>query len=119
MIIGVQGSLAFDSYQVFMRAMLVAMSIKSNEDNQIHIYAAGPVKVNSFVSEFSNITEDSLKARGIRIRFFKVPPSWLQENVDKIDYFAYLSKPKEQKSNLAEFIDKDESVESGWFCYSH
>jgi len=119
MIIGVQGSLTFDSYQVFMRAMAVAMSDRKADDNEIYIYSAGPVRVNSFVAEFSNITENSLKSRGIKIRFFKVPPSWMQENISKLDYFAFLSKPKEKESKVAEFINKSKLVEYGWFKFSY
>lgn len=119
MIIGVQGSLTFDSYQVFMRAMYVAMSERKPEDKQILIYSAGPAKVNSFVAEFSNIIENSLKSRGIKIRFFKVPPSWMQENMEKINYFAFLSKPSERESKVAEAIKDSKLVEYGWFKFSH
>lgn len=119
MIIGVQGSLTFDSYQVFMRAMAVAMSDRKEGDNEILIYSAGPVRVNNFVAEFSNITENSLKSRGIKIRFFKVPPSWMQKNIEKLNYFAFLSKPTEKQSKIAEIIDKSKTVEYGWFKFSY
>jgi hypothetical protein len=119
MIIGVQGSLTFDSYQVFMRAMAVAMSNRELGDNEIRVYSAGPAKVNNFVAEFSNITENSLRSRGIKIRFFKVPPSWIEINIEKINYFAFLSKPTEKQSKLAELIDKNKTVEYGWFKFSY
>lgn len=116
MIIAVQGSKDFDSYQIFMRAMYVAMSDIKQDDKEIYLYSAGPGRINNFVAEFSNVTEDSLKARGIKIRFFKVPPSWVEENINVISYFAYLSKPKEQMSRLARFAE-DNNVELGWFKF--
>lgn len=119
MIIGVQGSLTFDNYQVFLRAMAVAMSIRDEQDKEIYVYSAGPARVNSFVAEFSNIIERSLKSRGIKIRFFKVPPSWMQDNIEKLNYFAFLSKPTERESKVALAINESKSVEYGWFKFSY
>lgn len=119
MIIGVQGSLTFDNYQVFLRAMTVALSIRDEQDKEIYVYSAGPARVNNFVAEFSNIIERSLKSRGIKIRFFKVPPSWMQENIEKLNYFAFLSKPTERESKVALAINESKSVEYGWFKFSY
>jgi hypothetical protein len=116
MIVGVQGSVGFDNYQVFMRAMAVAMSTIPEGDNEFHIYSAGPAKINNFVAEFSNVTERSLKARGIKIRFFKVPPSWFDDNVSSVKYFAYLSKPGERQSKLADHLDAN-GVDVGLFRF--
>lgn len=99
-----------------MRAMAVAMSTIPDGDTEFHIYSAGPANVNKFVAEFSNITERSLKARGIKIRFFKVPPSWFEENVSSIGYFAYLSKPGERQSKLSEHLDAN-GIDVGLFRF--
>lgn len=100
MIVAVQGANNFDSYQVFLRAMAVALSEMKEDDNQFIIYSVGPANVNSYVSEFSNLSERGMKARGKKIKFYKVTPLWLQENMDQINYFAYLSKPGKNTSKL-------------------
>ena len=116
MIVAVQGSQAFESYPVFMRAMGVAMSGMSENDEEFYVYSAGPVKVNSFVSEFCNLSERGMKARGKKIRFFKIPSSWIEDNIKSIDYFAFLAKPKEPNSRLVS-IAEDNNVEVGVFHY--
>ena len=61
--VGVQGTKKFSDYSVFMRAMGVALS--SCKDGEFNIYSACPVNINSFMSEFFNISETYLKNRGI------------------------------------------------------
>lgn len=100
MIIAAQGTNTFNDYNVFMRSMAVAMSMMSDDDKDILVYSVGPKNVNNFVTEFCNITERSLKARGIKIRYNKVPTSWLEENLDQLNYFIFLSKPGEYNSKL-------------------
>lgn len=116
MIIGVQGSPSFEDYSIFLRSMAVAMSSMEEDDSEFFIYSAGPARINNFVAEFSNITERSLKSKGIKIRFFRVPPSWISDNVHDIDYFVYLSKPKEPTSKLAALAER-KGVEVGVFRY--
>ena len=116
MIVGVQASQSFQDYQVFLRSMAVALSSMEEGDPEFLIYSAGPARVNSFVAEFSNISERSLKAQGIKIRFFRVPPSWISDNIHDFDYFIYLSKPKEPTSKLAAFAER-KNVEVGLFRY--
>lgn len=112
----VQGSKDFDDYQVFLRAMGVAMSSMIPEDKEIHVYSAGPLKINSMVSEFCNLSERGMKARGMRIKHYKVPPSWVTENIEYINYFAFLSKPKEAISKLVSVAESNK-VEVGIFRY--
>lgn len=116
MIVGIQGTNSFDNYQTFMRGMGVAMSAMSKDDKEFYIYTAGPARVNSFVAEFSNITERSLKSRGIKIRFFKIPPTWIEENVEKLNYFMFFSKPGEHASRLTAVADLA-GVEVGIFKF--
>ena len=117
MIVAVQGSTNFnDYYGVFLRAIRVALSERPSEDKEFFIYSAGPKNINSFVSEFSNKTEDRLKNLGVKIRYFRVPPSWVEENIDKVDYFIYLSLPNEPKSKLAAIADMS-GLEVHWYRF--
>jgi hypothetical protein len=111
MIVAIQGTKAFDLYPVFLRAMGVALSNLPNEDKEFYIYSAGPAQINSMALEFSNISERSLRARGIKIKMIKVPPSWIKENVHSINYFAFFSKPKESVSDIVSYAEsKDTKV---------
>ena len=116
MIIGVQGSRDFDDYNIFLRAMGTALSTIKEADNEVIIYSAGPSKINAMSMEFSNIVERSMKARGFKIKMFKAPLKWMKANIDNIDYFVYLSKPKENLSELATLADK-KGIELGVYRY--
>lgn len=116
MIVAVQGSNDFDDYQVFLRAMGVAMSSMKKDDNQFIIYSVGPARVNAMVSEFSNLSERGMKARGIKIKFFKAPTSWMTENLSHVNYFAFLSNTKQQVSKLVELAEQ-QNIEIGIFRY--
>ena len=111
MIVAIQGTKAFDLYPVFLRAMGVALSNLPNEDKEFYIYSAGPAQINSMALEFSGVSERSLKARGIKIKMIRVPPSWIKENVHSIDYLAFFSKPKEAVSEIVSYAEsKDAKV---------
>ena len=111
MIVAIQGTKAFNDYSVFLRAMGTALSEMKDEDKEFYIYSAGPTHINSMAMEFSNVSERSLKARGIRIKMIKIPPSWIKENIHSIGYFAFFSKPKEPVSSLVSYAEsKDTSV---------
>jgi hypothetical protein len=116
MIVGIQGTSSFDDYQVFLRAMAVTMSSLKEEDSDFYIYSAGPANINAMVSEFTNLSERGLKARGKKIKYKAVPPSWITENILDINYFAFLSKEREQVSRLVEDA-KNNNVEHGIFRY--
>lgn len=116
MIIGVQGTSAFEDYNVFLRAMGVALSGMPEEDKEIQVYSFGPAKINSFVAEFCNLSERGMKARGKRIRFNKVPTGWATENLKSMNYFAFFSKPNESYSKLVSMAEF-ENVEVGIFRY--
>lgn len=100
MIVAIQGTRNFDDYVIFLRAMGVALSSMPEGDKEFTIYAAGPANVNSMGMEFANISERSLKARGIRIKLKKVPVSWLEDNIYDVDYFAFFCLKKEPASQL-------------------
>ncbi len=113
---GVQGTSSFDDYQVFLRAIGVALSGMSADDGYLYIYTAGPAKVNSMVMEFVNVSEKGMKSRGKKIKMYKVAPSWLSENMKDINYFMFLSKPKEGNSKLVAEAELN-NVEVGIFKY--
>ncbi len=112
--VAVQGTKSFSDYNVFMRAMGVALS--SIKDDAFNVYSAGPAQVNSFTAEFCNLSENNLKRRGIKVRYFKVPASYLQENISDFDYFAFLSSSNERPSSLTNFAELS-GVETGIFRY--
>jgi hypothetical protein len=116
MIVVIQGSKTFNDYSVFLRAMGTSLSMMDEGDKEFFIYSAGPSVVNSMGLEFSNISERSLKARGIKIRLFKIPPSWVKENIHSIDYLAYFSKPKEPVSSLVDLAESKD-IEVGVYRY--
>lgn len=116
MIVGIQGTQKFNDYSVFIRAMGVAMSAIQKDDPYFYLYSAGPVNINAMVSEFTNLSERGLKARGKKIKFYRVPPSWISENIDSIDYFAYLSTPNESVSKLVNQAQLHD-IEVGIFQY--
>lgn len=61
--------------------------------------------------EFTNVSERGFKGRGIKIRFHKVPPSWIDENIYKVDHFAFFANKKEPLSPQVEKADaKDANV---------
>lgn len=116
MIIAVQGSRNFSDYQIFLRAMGTALSMLNPDDKEITIYSAGPANINTMALEFSNVTERGMKGRGMKIRMQKAPASWLKSNFQFVDYFIYLSKPKENLSELATYMER-KGIELGVYRY--
>lgn len=114
--LGIQGSRNFSEYNIFIRAMGTALAALEKGDTEFLIYSCGPANLNSMALEFSNISERSLKARGIKIRVHKVPPSWIKQNIHDIQYFAYFSKPKEPVSDLVDLAEAKD-VEVGIYRY--
>lgn len=106
MIMGVQASRSFDDYAIFMHAMRTAL-YDLKDDKELYIYSAGPAALNNMAIEFTNVTERTLKAHGVKIQVRKVPPSWFDSYMKDIDLFAYFCKPGEKVSGL---VDVAESV---------
>jgi hypothetical protein len=96
--------------------MSVALSGMKQDDTEFIIYSVGPARVNNFVSEFSNLSERGMKARGKKIKFYNTAPSWLDTNIDHIIYFSFLSKPTESKSRLVSSAES-KNIEVGIFRY--
>ena len=116
MIVVVQGSNDFSDYSVFIRAMGVALSGMHEDDKEFAIYSVGPARVNSMVSEFSNLSERGMKARGKKIKYYKVPSQWVEENMSYVNYFAFLCNPKQTASKLVAKAEL-ENIEVGIFRY--
>ena len=116
MIVAVQGTKEFNDYNVFLRAMSVALSGMKEEDKEFTIYSIGPARINSMVSEFSNLSERGMKARGKKIKFYKAPQSWVEENINYVNYFAFLSTANQSQSKLADTAELN-NVEVGIFRY--
>jgi hypothetical protein len=112
--VAVQGTKEFSDYNVFLRAMGVALS--DINDQEFNVYSVGPAQINSFTAEFCNRSENSLKQRGIKVRFYKVPASFIEDNAANIDYFAFLSTPNQKPSRLAATMEIS-GVEMGIFRY--
>ena len=116
MIVAVQGTSSFSDYNVFLRAMGVAMSALKDEDQYFYVYSAGPGALNSMVSEFVNLSERGMKSRGKKIKFYKVAPSWIEDNLVDINYFAFFSLPNEKKYKLVEKA-LNQNIETAIFSY--
>lgn len=116
MIVGIQGTKNFEDYNVFLRAMGTALSSMENGDSEFIVYSAGPNRINAMAMEFVNISERSLKARGIKTKVNKVPPKWMKQNIAMFDYVAYFSKPKEPLTDVIEEADAKD-VEVGIYRY--
>jgi hypothetical protein len=116
MIVGVQGTGSFSDYQVFLRAMGVSLSTLTEEDPYFYIYSAGPANLNSMVSEFVNLSERGMKSRGKKIKFYKVAPSWIKDNIQDMNYFAFFSNNNEPTSNLVAQAQLH-NIEVGIFRY--
>lgn len=100
MIVGVQGTSSFDNYNIFLRSMAVALSELEEQDKDFIIYSAGPNNISMMAMEFVNLSERGMKSRKKNIKFFKVTSEWLEENINDIDHFAFLSNPKEPVSKI-------------------
>jgi hypothetical protein len=114
--VGIQASKGFNDYPVFMRAMGVALSPLRDNPGQLTVYSAGPVKLNNFITGFVNLSEDGMKNRGMSIKLYKVSLTWMGEHLEELDYFAYMSRPKEPWSSITHQADRL-GIEVGIFRY--
>jgi hypothetical protein len=112
--VGVQGTKEFSDYRVFLRAMGVALSGETK--GEFNVYTAGPAQINSFTVEFCNLSENSLKSRGIRVRHYKVPASYIEDRSKDFDYFAFFSTPNQRPSILTKKLEMS-GVDVGIFRY--
>jgi hypothetical protein len=116
MIVAIQGTKSFNDYSVFLRGIGNALRDMAEGETEFTIMSAGPININRFAMEFTNVSERSLKARGIRAKVVKVPPSWVKENINVINYLLFFSKPKEEYSDLVTLAEAKD-VEVGVYRY--
>lgn len=114
--IAVQGSKNFSDYNIFLRAMRTALYSMKPEDKTIELYPLGTHIVNNMAIGFSNIAEDELRPRGIKISCHQRPSSWGEKNVKEFDYIAYFCKPGEPFSKLVDLADELE-LNPGVYSY--
>lgn len=118
MIVAIQGNKDFKDYDVFMRGMGVALRTLNDkkDDKEFIVYSSGPKNINDFGLEFMNVNERSLKAYGLKTKFIKVPPRYLEEHISMCDYVLYFGKPKE---NLPPIVKAAEAkdIEVGVYRY--
>ena len=115
MIITVEGTKSFDDYEIFMRAMTVALS--NIKDSDIQVWSLGPHKINSFTASFCNSSENFLKQKGFTISFYKINSSWIYDHLNDINYYAFFSSPKESLSKIANSIKELDTCELGIYRY--
>jgi hypothetical protein len=96
--------------------MAVALSELQENDKDFHIYSAGPNNINMMAMEFSNLSEKGMKLRGKSIKFFKVTPQWLEENVLELNHFAFLSNPREPVSKIV-YVSKSNNINTNIYNF--
>ena len=112
MIVVVQGTKNFDDYSVFLSGIRSALLNRDENDKEFTVFTAGPLNVNNMAMEFVNVTERSLKAKGIKTKLVKIPPKWISENHGDIDFFGYFCKSKEPLTELVtDMNNKDVNVQ--------
>lgn len=110
----VQGSKTFSDYSVFMRSMAVAMS--DYKGDEVVIYCVGPLRVNEFTAQFSNLSEDGMSARGKTMKYFTRPFSWAKKNMNDMDYVIYLTNHKTERPQILK-LSEAVGIEGGIFRY--
>ena len=116
MIVGVQGTPSFKNYNIFLRAMAVALSELKEDEKEFYLYTAGPGNISAMASEFVNLSERGMKGRGKKIQMYKTTDSWVSTCLSQMNYFAFFSNTKQPISVLAKKA-KDQGVELGTFQY--
>ncbi len=116
MIVGIQGTKAFDDYSIFMVAARSILTSISEQDKDLLILTAGPHNVNDMVAEFFNVSDRSLRSRGIKVRVVRVPPSVIKERFFEVDFLVYVSKPKEPLTPLMKYA-QSKDADLRWFRY--
>lgn len=116
MIVGVQGTPNFNNYNIFLRAMAVALSELKDSEKEFYLYSVGPANVNDMAMEFVNLSERGMRSRGKSIKLFRVTPQWLEKNIDSFDHFAFVANPKERVSNLVS-LSKSKNINTNVYNF--
>lgn len=113
----IQGTKGFAQYEIFINALGRSLRSMEPEDTELILFSLGPANINSMAYEFTNISEDTLKANGIRAKVIKVTRSWVRDSLDELDEFIYLCNPKEPLSDVAALVDKKGRPDLNVFRY--
>jgi hypothetical protein len=116
MIVGVQGTPSFNNYNIFLRAMAVALSELEESEKEFYLYTAGPGNISAMASEFVNLSERGMKSRGKTIKLFRVTPEWIEENINSFNHFAFVSNPKEQVSRIVN-LSKSKNINTNVYNF--
>lgn len=116
MIVGVQGTSSFSNYNIFLRSMAVALSELTEDDKNFHVYSAGPDNISMMAMEFCNLSEKGMKLRGKSIKFIKVTPQWLENNIKNFNHTAFLSNPKEPVSKIV-YLSKQNNINTNVYTF--
>lgn len=113
MIIVVEGTKNFNSYDTFVRAMGVALS--NLKDSSIEVWSIGPHNVNNYTAAFCNITENYLRQKKIKVSFSRMHYSVVENNLHRVDYYAFFGSKKDQISKVCANAELH-GIETGIFC---
>jgi hypothetical protein len=116
MIVGVQGTPNFNNYNIFLRAMAVALSELKDNEKEFYLYSVGPGNINDMAMEFVNLSERGMKSRGKQIKLFRITPQWFEENIDSFNHFVFVSNPKERTSNLVS-LSKSKNINTNVYNF--
>lgn len=117
MIVGIQGTKGFNSYEIFMVAMRAVLDeLSKSGDHELVIYSVGPANVNSMAMEFSGVSSRSLKSYGVKLKYSPKPSSWLEDSIGELDKLVYLSQPGERTSKLVEVAEHN-NIDVGVYRY--
>ena len=116
MIVGVQGTPNFNNYNIFLRAMAVALSELKENEKEFYLYTAGPSNINAMASEFVNLSERGMKAGGKSIKLFRVTSEWLEENINSFNHFAFVANPREQVSKVVN-LSKSKNINTNVYNF--
>ena len=112
MIICIEGSRSFDDYDVFMRAMGVALS-GAKPDSNVAIWVINSHKLNNFARSLFDIKESHFKSHKIKARVVPVTRHYAELRLADIDYFVYCCRKRDKVSSLvaeAELLDTEVGV---------
>lgn len=105
--ISIQGNKRFSDYGTFRKAMATVLyQLKLKEQKEIVVFSAGPQSITNMAKEFFNISEDSLRAYGVKHKIILVPPKWIRENLSELDELVYFASPREAVPQILEVADK-------------
>ena len=120
MVIVVEGTKQFADYEIFMRAMTVALSTP-NDNNQIQVWTLGPHKINNFTAEFVNRSEDLIKQNKMKIKFNRVSFREVLSNFETydLDYVISFNTKNDRDKFFDPIISKAEqhNVEAAFYRY--